>query len=462
EPLFQGAFIWDFIDQSLIKKNRYGEEFQAYGGDFNDRPCDYNFSGDGILYADRKSSPKLQTVKFNYQNIAVEVYENKVKIVNKNLFTGTDDYDCTATLEKNGIETIRTPLIVNIPPLCEAEYTLPFSVPYEPGVYCITISFTLNNDKTWANKGYEVAFGQTAITRKAPETPCIFPVNIVKGGQNIGIHGKNFSSIFSKSYGGLMSYNFDGRELFKYIPMPNFWRAPTDNDKGNQMPARYAQWKLASLYASPVRGIENPTLTELKTSAEIIYKYNLPTSPTTVCTVKYTVTGDGTVQVNLSCFPQGLPPMPEFGMMFRLDADYKNLEWFGLGPEETYIDKKTGARLGIYHNSVADNMAKYLVPQECGNKVGVRYVKLTDNTGRGILFEADGEMEFSALPYTPHEMENAMHSYELPNPNYTVVRINMRQMGVGGDNSWGAPTHDEYLLPVNQLLEFTFRFKGIK
>jgi beta-galactosidase len=265
-----------------------------------------------------------------------------------------------------------------------------------------------------------------------------------------------------------MSYKYGGREMVKRIPKPNFWRAPTDNDVGNCMPSRYAQWKIASLYSTHLPYEDrskwdrklNPVLEVFDDRAEITYIYNLPTTPKSECEVKYVVTGDGTIEVNLTCEPKGLPPMPEFGMMFKLDADYENLEWFGMGPEETYIDRETGGRLGIYRNKVIDNMAKYIVPQECGNKLGVRYAKLTDNSGRGFIFMGDN-MEFSALPYTPHEIENAAHGYELPQIHYTVVRANLRQMGIAGDQTWGARTHDEYLLPTDEKLSFSFSFKGI-
>ena len=152
--------------------------------------------------------------------------------------------------------------------------------------------------------------------------------------------------------------------------------------------------------------------------------------------------------------------MPEFGVLFKFNADFENLEWYGDGPAETYADRRHGAKLGIYRNKVADNMAKYLVPQECGNKTGVRWAKITDNTGRGILFSGD-KMSFSALPYTPHELENAMHPYELPQVHYTVVRAALQQMGVGGDDSWLSEVHPEYLLDVSKPLDFTFSFKGI-
>ena len=136
------------------------------------------------------------------------------------------------------------------------------------------------------------------------------------------------------------------------------------------------------------------------------------------------------------------------------------MTWYGMGPEETYVDRCRGAKLGIYKNKVVDNMAKYLNPQECGNKVGVRWASITDKKGRGMLFTGD-KMEFSALPYTPHEIENARHAFELPKVHYTVVRVSKQQMGIGGDDSWGAKTHEEYLLNAEKKMEFSFGFKGI-
>ena len=155
-----------------------------------------------------------------------------------------------------------------------------------------------------------------------------------------------------------------------------------------------------------------------------------------------------------------LGDMPEFGVMFKFDADYNHVSWYGMGPEETYEDRQRGAKLGIYKNMVQDNMALYLNPQECGNKTGVRWASVTDKKGRGMLFTGDG-MNFSALPYTPHELENARHDFELPQVHYTVVRVSKQQMGVGGDDSWGARTHKEYLLDVSRKMEFQFGFKGI-
>ena len=147
-------------------------------------------------------------------------------------------------------------------------------------------------------------------------------------------------------------------------------------------------------------------------------------------------------------------------MIFYLDADYDHVTWYGLGPAETYADRRKGAKLGIYQNRVMDNLAEYLVPQECGNKMDVRYAKVTDAKGRGMLFAGDG-IYFSALPYTPHEMEHALHAYELPRVHDTVVRVALAQMGVAGDDSWGARVHPEYRIQTGQKLEFRFWIKGI-
>ena len=177
------------------------------------------------------------------------------------------------------------------------------------------------------------------------------------------------------------------------------------------------------------------------------------------------MTGDARVKTTLVYDPvKELGDMPEFGMMFKINADYNRVKWYGLGAEETYADRKKGAKLGIYENLVKDNMAAYLVPQECGNKEEVRYAEVTDRKGRGMRFEMtkeNGPMCFSALPYTPHELENAMHEYELPEVHYTVIRAAKEQMGIGGDDSWGAKTHPEYLLDVSKKKEFSFVFKGI-
>ena len=476
EPRYQGGFIWDYIDQSILKKDRYGKDFQAYGGDFLERPTDYNFSGNGICYGgDRDPSPKMQEVKFNYQNISILFEkEGKFTVVNKNLFANTDRFRCVAVLQKNGVVVKKQEIETAVPPLSTKDYEIPFAIlraddkdqkKDTDAEYTLTVSFRLKEDMSWADAGHEVAFGQK-IYKKIPAFHASEkPIRVVHGKVNIGVKGEDFDCLFSMLSGGLVSYRYAGKEMIEKIPMPNFWRAPVDNDNGSMAPARYAQWKIASMYISHRNGgmFDNvPTKVEEKdNTVTVTYTYFMPTTPASKCQVAYAVFGDGTIETKLMYDPvEGLPDMPEFGMMFWFNADYDNLTWYGMGPDETYADRRHGAKLGIYSNKVADNMAKYLVPQECGNKVGVRYARLVDAKGRGMMFEGD-ELSFSALPYTPHELENAAHVYELPQVHHTIVRVALAQMGVGGDDSWGSLVHPEYHIDVTKPLEFTFRFKGI-
>lgn len=512
QPLYQGGFLWDYIDQSLDKKNRYGETFQAYGGDFDDRPSDYNFSGNGIVYGgDRTPSPKLQEVKFNYQNISAVVSADTVRVINKHLFINTERFDCTVTVERQGRLLQRMSLQTDVAPLSQKEYKLPLRPVTQPGEYTVTVSFALKEKTSWAEAGHEIAFGQGIFTAAGaadgknadndsaahityPKEPGRAEMRgcsqarfeVVHGKWNLGVRGEHFEVLFSYPQGGLTSYCYGGKELLKEMPRPNFWRAPVDNDKGNHMPARYAQWKIASLYLthcdSETNAWSEPLVEEFADRVRVTYVYRLPTTPAAQCRTAYTVFADGTVETTLHYDPvAALGDMPEFGMMMKMDADYDSVQWYGMGPEETYADRCRGAKLGVFENRVTDNLARYLVPQECGNRTGVRWARVYSRSGRGLMVWAAGgnhrsgascgngapgrngqaAMNFSALPYTPHELEHARHAYELPPVHYTVLRMSAAQMGIGGDDSWGARTHPEYLIDVSGALEFTYCFKGI-
>ena len=470
EPLYQGGFIWDYIDQSICKKNRYGEMYQAYGGDFGERPTDYNFSGNGIVYGgDRDPSPKMPSVKYNYQNISIEIKDfSKALVKNKNLFIGTDYYNCIVTLEKQGQLVSQQVMSVKIGPLSEMEIELPIQRPEQSGEYAITVSFALKEDTYWAKAGYEVAYGQKIMqigTKNIYSPVQNGNLKVIHGWLNLGVKGEDFDVLFSFLNGGLVSYRYAGKEMIDKIPMPNFWRAPTDNDNGNNMPQRYAQWKVASMYIThkPCEGQEqhDPVISEETDHVSITFTYFMPTTPQSSCTLTYSVYADGTIRTRMNYDPvKELADMPEFGVIFCVDADYDQIKWYGLGPQETYADRTQGAKLGCYSQMVKDGMAKYLVPQECGNKTGVRYAEVTDYKGRGLRFEGD-DMNFSALPYSPHEIELAGHPYELPGIHHTWIRVSLGQMGIAGDDSWGAKTHEEFLLNTDQSMVFEFSFKGI-
>ncbi len=473
EPRYQGGFIWDYIDQSIYTKDRYGKWFLAYGGDLNDRPTDESFSGNGIAYGgDREASPKMQEVKFNYQNISVEFDGDKYKVKNKNLFINTNTYDAKVILLADGRQVMLCKENIEVAPLGEKTYDIPKKITeyiksdVTGAEFIITVSFVLKENTIWADAGHEVAFGQQVRKKAVESYSCDKPITLINGNNTVGVRGENFSAIFSKIGDGLVSYVYGGVEMLpNYVPLPNFWRAPVSNDNGNLMQHRYAQWKIASMYVTTRQaGLfddTTPKIEELANSVKFTYTYNMPTTPRSQCVVSYNVFGDGTIETTMIYDPvTELGDMPEFGMLFKFKADYDNVTWYGRGEAETYADRKLGGKFGVYSNKVADNMAEYLVPQECGAKCDVRYAKVTDMKGRGILFFGD-ELTFSALPYTPHEIENAAHKFELPEVHYTVVRVAQAQMGVAGDDSWGAKVHPEYLLDVSKKKVFTFCFRGI-
>lgn len=472
EPRYQGGFIWDYIDQSIYKKDRYGKWFLTYGGDFGDRPTDGDFSGNGICYGgEREASPKMQEVKFNYQNISVDFDSDYIfTVTNKNLFVNTSVFDAFAILLADGNEVYRTRLQISVPPMEKASYEVPVTLKNSmidvEKEYCIVVSFVLKENTIWEKAGYEIAFGQHMIKKPVSEYSCDKSVELVVGNGNILVRGENFKALFSRMNLGMVSYVYGGVEMLpNTIPLPNFWRTPTNNDSGNMMPQRYAQWKIASMYVTTRQDQRfadtSPRVEKNDNNIDITYTYFMPTTPQSSCEVTYRVFGDGTIETTLSYDPvKELGDMPEFGMMFKLDADYDTVKWYGLGPQETYEDRQHGGKYGVYENKVADNIAEYLVQQESGNKCRVRYAKVMDKKGRGMMFFGD-ELSFSALPYTPHELENAAHHFELPPVHYTVVRVAKKQMGVGGDDSWGSHTHPEYLLDASEKMEFTFCFRGI-
>ncbi len=462
EPRYQGGFIWDYIDQSIRTKNRYGEEFLAYGGDFSDRPNDLNFCVNGFVNGDRTNSPKLQEIKFNYSSFDIVPTASTVRITNYALFTNASEYLCRICVDKDGYCVEKGTLSAAVAPGETKDFELPVSVRTEPGEYTVTVSLCLKEDRKYALKGYEMSFGQYVYTvgkaaKKKYTKEELEQFEVADCRHNIGVRGRNFHIIFAKDRNdGMISYRYRGREMLSDTAYPNFWRASTDNDRGNQMPCRLAQWKLASEY----RKKKQVSCEMSEKEAHIYYVYTLCSVPEVDVTLAYTVFPDGTVRTKLEYKKvKGMPDLPEFGMLLRIPAEFTHLAWYGNGPEESYSDRKKGAKIGTYYNEVIDNLSAYVIPQECGNKTDVRYAELTDDSGFGLRFTGNPLMEFSALPWTPYEIEQASHAYELPPIHHTVVRPALARMGVGGDDSWGAPVHPEFCLP-NQNYRFVFDMKA--
>jgi beta-galactosidase len=516
-PMYQGGFIWDYIDQSVYKKDRYGKEFLAYGGDFGDRPTDYGFCTNGIVYADRKESPKMQEVKFLYQNLKLTVDRDGVTVRNENLFADTSELDLVFVLSADGRELARRVAQVDVAAGSETRVPAELAdgaLQLVPGEYALDACFLLKESTPWADAGYEVAFGQhvfrvEAIAGEAAVGAvggaagnaggpvggglfvvagdesvgvcgvdgCAVPdagaspasassasaaldagakLKVVHGDVNIGVKGRDFSMMFSKQAMSLISLNYAGREMIAAPPAPLFWRATTDNDRGFAQGFDGGAWYAASLARKCV-GIDVEENGKGGTFT-IAYRFRFSVSDELETRIAYTVRPDGSVRVQADYNgAPGLPKLPIFAVSFKVSADYDRLKWLALGPEENYADRSQGARLGLFEGTAADNVSGYVMPQESGNRMGVRRVDVTDSLGRGIRIVSDGEpVECGISPYTAFELENAQHVYELPEIHYTVITVAGKQMGVGGDDSWGAPVHEPYTIPADRPMSFSF------
>ena len=478
-PNLQGGFIWDWVDQGILEKDKNGREYYTYGGDYGvNAPSDGNFLCNGIVNPDRTPHPAMAEVKYAHQNIgfeAIDLANGLFRVTNRFYFTNLKKYMVHYSVTANNKVVRSGKVSLDIEPQASKEFTVPVGnlKPQAGTEYFVNFNVTTVEKEPLIPIGHEIACDQFRLPIESPKKAFKTSgpkLTVSTNGDNLSASSSKVNFVFNRKTGIVTSYKVDGTEYFSegFGIQPNFWRAPIDNDCGSLMPMRYSQWKIASMYlshkypnGSHYPGLYAPEIEVHEDCAEVSYRYVMPTTPASECRLTYRVFGDGSIQTTLTYDPvKELGDMPEFGVMFKLDADYDHVTWYGMGPEETYVDRCAGAKLGVYKNKVEDNMAKYLVPQECGNKVGVRWATVTNRKGRGMMFSGD-KMEFSALPYTPHELENAMHPYELPQVHYTVVRVAKQQMGVGGDDSWGAQTQPEYLISVDQKLEFTFTFRGI-
>lgn len=456
-PLYQGGFIWDYIDQSLYRVNELGERVLTYGGDHDERATDYEFCGNGIVYADRKASPKAQEVKALYADIKLEPDEKGVKIINDSLFVSTGRYVLAYRLLKEDRCLYEAETETDVAPESEAYVNLTYPELPGTGEFIYEVSLRLKEDTLWAKAGYEICFGQY-VKRTADKTEeKTYPLEIIRGDVNIGVRGRGFTAMFSKAEGGIASLCYDGVEYITRTPKLTFWRALTDNDRGAKTGFDAAQWMTAGLFYK----LTDVDVQEQKDQVCVTFEYLLPTVPQTKAYVSYRVTGDGKIHVHaLYKGTDGLPEMPAFGMDMKLKARYDRVRYYGRGPEENYLDRREGARLGVYSYQAADNLSTYLFPQECGNRMDVRWVEVTDADGQGLRFETEGvPFENSVLPCSAYELEAATHREELPKAHYSWVRILESQMGVGGDDSWGAPVHEEYRLSsdIDRNIKFTIQ-----
>ena len=468
--------IWLDFDETT-DKDYAREQFNSFGGDWENipegNPNNKNFCANGLVSADRTVQPEMVEVKKLYQNIEItnqDILNGVIKVENESLFTNLNEYKGTWELIED-VKPIQsgefTEEELDLAPLTEGTLTIPFTQPElkAGSEYFMNVSFTLKEDTSWAPAGHEVAKEQIALLYAVPyveaeDEASIPEVTVDDQEKTTLVKGEDFELNFNKKRGTIDSFTYQGVELLKNGPTPNFWRAPTDSDLGYYSANTLSDWR----YAGSDRKVTEVTVdTESANKVVITVNAKLPTSVESDWQQVYTVYGTGDVQITNTLKPGSadLPMIPEVGNLLVLPEEFHNVTWYGRGPEENYIDRKTGYNVGLYKSTVEDFFVDYIKPQETGNRTDVRWVSMTNDDGIGLLAKASTPMEFNALEYTPEELTNNLHSYMLPESNRVIWRLNYKQMGLGGDNSWGAKPLDKYQIPSNKTYEYTYTLKPI-
>ncbi|MBC7654227.1 MAG: DUF4981 domain-containing protein, partial [Oligoflexus sp.] len=458
----QGGFIWDWVDQGLLAKSASsGKAFFAYGGDLGglDIQNDENFCANGLVSADRIPHPGLYEVKKVYQNIIFSDFDqvkNQVKINNKFGFSNLDNYTFKWQLFKNGVlqnqgdfkvaalsarqsKTVSLPL-PKITAVNGEEYTL--------NLYANTI-----REEPLLDAGHEVAREQFLLkSNYFEQAQPSGELSVQKNGNVISFSVGNVKGEFNTQNGQWLSYRLsNGVNVINSLPEPHFWRAPTDNDFGNRMPERLGVWRSAHIN----KMLKDVDISE-KTNNGVIIKVNyLLTDIDVPYTLTYQIQNNGSIKVTASINMEGknLPEMPRFGMRMRLPEKFGDLSYYGRGPYENYSDRKTASFLGIYKDNIENQYQNtYIRPQESGYHTDVRWLTLTDNSGSGLkVMTTQQPICFSAIDHSTEDLDPGLskkqqHPIDLKERDEVFLNIDLAQRGVGGDDSWGAYPHEEYLL----------------
>jgi beta-galactosidase len=472
----QGGFIWDWVDQGIRQRTENGEEFWAYGGDFGPpgTPSDKNFCINGLVFPDRRIHPHIWEVKKVYQYIKVKPIDlkiGKIEILNRYDFKTLDDVELQWTVVGDN-EKIAEGVIpqLDMPPHSSKGVFIPIPQ-IRPGAgveYFLNVNFRTTVNTPLIPKGHEVAWEQFRLPISSPklvaDLSTFASLEFKETESRVQIDGLDFNLEFNKKRGVITSWKFKGKELIQKGLAPHFWRAPTDNDFGGDMPARLGIWrdagkncKVESFFITRV----NPSLIQVKIALTI------PVEQSKWYSV-YDIYGSGDVVLRNTFVPghDRLPEIPRVGMTMILNGEFENISWFGRGPHENYWDRNTGAPVGFYEGKVIDQYHPYIRPQENGYKTDVRWVALTNAEGTGFMAMGEPFLSVSAQHFLNGDFDEGpekvqRHTYHLKRRNLVTLNLDYKQMGVGGDTSWGerARPHPEYTLFPNRTYSYSLRLR---
>jgi len=467
----QGGFIWDWVDQTILKKDENGKEYWAYGGDFGEEfsENDSNFCANGLVGADRSLNPHIHEVKKVYQPIKFSFistmdFQTKIEIKNHYDFIGLDHLEFSWFLQEDG-EPIKSgklnkmKLYPNESEIIQIDHSFKAKIGAE---YFLTIQAHSKQFSSIIPKDHLIAWEQFELPNSGVNTTVepfkLSEIAYEEDKDFIDIIGTDFLIKFSKENGQLYQYSYKGNDFLKSGLEPYFWRAPTDNDLGNGMQNRTAIWRNAGkefILKELTHSIKNNVISIQVSSSHKSTKTELKTD--------YLVFGNGSIKVThdlLSTNPSN-PEIPRFGMKMSLTGDFINLNWYGRGPHESYWDRKTSTAIGRYSGKVWDQTHPYIRPQETGNKTDVRWMAAS-NGSIGVMIKGLPTFDGSIHQYPYEDLDHVPHSQkhgklDLYPKDKIDWLIDYKQMGVGGDNSWGATPRPQYILTPSPM-SFSFIF----
>ncbi|MGF7137981.1 beta-galactosidase, LacZ type [Roseimarinus sediminis] len=474
-PNMQGGFIWDWVDQGLLTTDGNGRSFWGYGGDLGSGHLhnDANFCLNGLVFPDRTPHPGLYEVKKVYQNIrftANTPVEGKITVANEYNFTSLGQFDFAWELLVNGEVKKKGTFETNLGPGKSREITLPLGAidmsqndEYLLNVYAYTRKAT-----DLLPAGHELAREQFALNADAwfaknENSRASEKLEVKEDERSLTVSGDAFQVRFDKGWGGLTDYRYKGKRLLQSAPDPNFWRAPVDNDFGNNLSRSSNSWREAG-HHKRMTGFESE---QNDNQVKVTVNWEL-TDVNSQYSVVYTISRDGSVQVDASfkAGKEGLPEMPRFGMVMEVPAAFNNYTYYGRGPWENYSDRNYSSQLGIYQSKVADQYVPYIRPQENGNKTDVRWLSLSDSEGNGLMIKGKQALSVTALhnpvnDFDPGVSKKQRHTTDIYPRDQVFLYVDLLQRGVGGDDSWGRRPHDQYRL-LDKAYSYSYILSPLK